>query len=282
MDCEQGLRNLRRRLRRIPQPPRQRLSTRAGSHGSSPTDGEGATPTPVSFGTPTPLPTATPAPTPSTTLAPDYAAAGAINANGVNIRAGSSTASKSYGKLMKNTELGLYEKVGSWYRVRVSATGLDGFVYAKYVSITQTGAGSSASGGSAYSKGYINASGVNVRTGNSTRYNSLGTFARNTSVRVLGSSGSWYQIEIPSADVTGYVFAKYVTLTETVKTTQSTGVVTARLNLRAQPSTSAGSRVLLTMDRGSTVTVYSTTNGWCYVDYNGTKGYCYAPYVKMS
>lgn len=243
---------------------------------------EGATPTPVSFGTPTPLPTATPAPTPSTTLAPDYAAAGAINANGVNIRAGSSTASKSYGKLMKNTELGLYEKVGSWYRVRVSATGLDGFVYAKYVSITQTGAGSSASGGSAYSKGYINASGVNVRTGNSTRYNSLGTFARNTSVRVLGSSGSWYQIEIPSADVTGYVFAKYVTLTETVKTTQSTGVVTARLNLRAQPSTSAGSRVLLTMDRGSTVTVYSTTNGWCYVDYNGTKGYCYAPYVKMS
>ncbi|MPN63636.1 hypothetical protein SDC9_211401 [bioreactor metagenome] len=99
---------------------------------------------------------------------------------------------------------------------------------------------------------------------------------------MLGSSGSWYQIEIPSADVTGYVFAKYVTLTETVKTTQSTGVVTARLNLRAQPSTSAGSRVLLTMDRGSTVTVYSTTNGWCYVDYNGTKGYCYAPYVKMS
>jgi len=243
---------------------------------------EGATPTPVPFGTPTPLPTATPAPTPSTTLAPDYAAAGAINADGVNIRAGSSTASKSYGKLMKNTELGLYEKVGSWYRVRVSATGLDGFVYAKYVSITQTGAGSSASGGSAYSKGYINASGVNVRTGASTRYNNLGTFARNTSVRVLGSSGSWYQIEIPSADVTGYVFAKYVTLTETVKTTQSTGVVTGRLNLRAQPSTSAGSRVLLTMDRGSTVTVYSTTNGWCYVDYNGTKGYCYAAYVKMS
>ena len=213
--------------------------------------------------TPTPQPTATPAPTPSTPLAPDYAAAGAINASGVNIRAGSSTASKSYGKLMKNTALGLYEKVGSWYRVRVTATGLDGFVYAKYVSITQTGAGNSASGGSAYSKGYLNASGVNVRAGDSTRYNSLGTFARNTSVRVLGSSGSWYQIEIPSAEVTGYVFAKYVTLTETVKTTESTGVVTGRLNLRAQPSTSAGSRVLLTMDRGSTVTVFSTTNGWC-------------------
>jgi len=243
---------------------------------------EGATPTPVPLGTPTPLPTATPAPTPSTTLAPDYAAAGSINANGVNIRAGSSTVSKSYGKLLKNTTLGLYEKIGSWYRVRVNATGLDGFVYAKYVDITQTGAGSSASGGSAYSKGYINTSGVNVRGGDSTRYNSLGTFARNTSVRVLGSSGSWYQIEIPSAEVTGYVFAKYVTLTETVKTTESTGVVTGRLNLRTQPSTSVGSRILLTMDRGSSLTVYSTTNGWCYVNYNGTTGYCYAAYVKVS
>lgn len=237
---------------------------------------EGATPTPVSAATPTP------APTPSTTLAPDFAAAGAINANGVNIRAGSSTSAKSYGKLMKNAELGLYEKIGSWYRVRVTATGLDGFVYAKYVSITQTGAGSSTSGGSAYSKGYINASGVNVRSGASTQYNNLGTFKRNTSVRLLGSSGSWYQIDIPSADITGYVFAKYVTLTETVKTTQSTGVVTGRLNLRAQPSTSAGSRILLTMDRGSTITVYSTSNGWCYVNYNGTTGYCYAAYVKMS
>lgn len=243
---------------------------------------EGATPTPVALGTPTPAPTATPAPTPSTTLAPDFAAAGAINADGVNIRAGSSTASKSYGKLMKNTELGLYEKVGSWYRVRVSATGLDGYVYAKYVSITQTGAGGSSSGGTAYSKGYLNASGVNVRAGTSTRYSSLGTFARNTSVRVLGSSGSWYQIEIPSADLTGYVFAKYVTLIETVKTSEKTGVVTARLYLRAQPSTSAGSKVLLTMDRGSTLTVYSTSNGWCYVNYNGTIGYCYAAYVKLS
>ena len=236
----------------------------------------------VEGATPTPVPSATPTPTPSTTLAPDFAAAGAINANGVNIRAGSSTSAKSYGKLMKNTALGLYEKIGSWYRVRVTATGLDGYVYAKYVTITQTGTGSSASGGSAYSKGYINASGVNVRTGASTQYNSLGAFARNTSVRVLGSSGSWYQIEIPSADVTGYVFAKYVTLTETVKTTDTTGVVTARLNLRAQPSTSAGSKILLTMDRGSTLTVYSTANGWCYVNYNGTTGYCYAAYVKVS
>ena len=237
-----------------------------------------ATPTPVATATPTQRPTPSLLPTP--TLEPVFAAAGEINADGVNVRAGASTTTQSYGRLLKHSSLGLYEKLGSWYRVRVLSSGLDGYVYAKYVSITQTSSGSSGSGTSS-SAGYINASGVYLRTGADTRYNSLGKLARNTSVKVVGSSGSWYQIEVPSAKLKGYVFAKYVTLSETVKKTETTGVVTARLNLRAQPSISTGSRVLLTMDRGSTVTIYSTTNGWCYVDYNGTKGYCYASYVKV-
>ncbi|HWP22338.1 MAG TPA: SH3 domain-containing protein, partial [Candidatus Cryosericum sp.] len=237
----------------------------------------GATPTPIVIGAATPTPT--PAATPSTTLAPEFAASGVLNAAGVNIRAGASTSAKSYGKLMKNTAVGLYEKKGSWYRVRVLSTGLDGYVYAKYVTITQTA--SSGSGSTCSSPGYINASGVYVRKGASTRYNSLGKFARYTSVKVIASSGSWYQIEIPSADITGYVLAKYVTLTSTTKQDTQTGVVTSRLNLRAQPSTSSGSKVLLVMDKGATVTVYSTTNGWCYVSYNGTMGYCVASCVKL-
>ncbi len=254
----------------------------------TPTGDATATVVPTAVGTgetPTPTPTAepTPTPTPGPTLPPGYAAAGVINADGVNIRAGASTTTKSYGRLMKNTSLGLYEKLGSWYRVYVESTGLEGYVYAKYVSITQTGSGGTSSDGTAASAGYVNASGVNLRTGSGTRYNSLGRLARNTSVKVIGSSGSWYQIEVPSAELTGYIFAKYVTLTETdtQQTATTTGVVTGRLNLRAQPSTSVSSEILLTMDRGSTVTIYFTANGWCYVDYNGTLGYCYASYVKI-
>ena len=239
----------------------------------------GATPTPVSLSTPTPTPTATPTPTPTVTLAPEFAGAGVINAAGVNIRAGASTSTKSYGKLMKDTSLGIYEKIGSWYRVRILATGLDGFVYAKYVTLTQ--AASSSSGTSDSIAGYINASGVYVRSGASTRYKSLGKFVRYTSVNVLGSSGSWYQVEVPSAEITGYVLAKYVTVSGTTKTTTQTGTITSRLNLRAQPSTSSSSKVLLTMSSGSVVTVYSTVNGWCYVNYGGTLGYCVASCVKI-
>lgn len=246
-----------------------------------PTAADGTTPAPTAIPTETPLPTPTPTPTPlpTPTLAPNLAAAGAINAQGVNIRAGAGTSTRSYGRLLKNTAVDVYEKVGSWYHVRVSATGLEGYVYAKYVSLTQLL--NTNSSGTSSSAGYMNTSGVVLRTGPDTRYNSLGKLKRNTSVKVIGSFGGWYQIEVPSAKLTGYTLAKYVTLTSTVKTDTTTGVVTGTLNLRAQASSSSSSKILLTMPKGSVVTVYSTVNGWCSVDYQGTKGYCSAAYLRI-
>ena len=181
--------------------------------------------------------------------------------------------------LLKNTALDVYEKVGSWYHVRVTASGLDGYVYAKYVSLTQLLNTNSA--GTSSSAGYMNTSGVALRAGPDTRYNSLGKLRRNTTVKVVGSFGGWYQIEVPSAKLKGYTLAKYVNLTGTVKTDTTSGVVTGNLNLRAQASSSSASRILLTMPKGSVVTVYSTVNGWCYVDYQGTKGYCSAAYLTL-
>lgn len=246
-----------------------------------PTAADGTTPAPTAIPTETPLPTPTPTPTPlpTPTLAPNLAAAGAINAQGVNIRAGAGTSTRSYGRLLKNTTVDVYEKVGSWYHVRVSATGLEGYVYAKYVSLTQLL--NTNSSGTSSSAGYMNTSGVVLRTGPDTRYNSLGKLKRNTTVKVVGSFGGWYQIEVPSAKLTGYTLAKYVTLTSTVKTDTTTGVVTGNLNLRAQASSSSSSKILLTMPKGSVVTVYSTVNGWCSVDYQGTRGYCSAAYLRI-
>jgi peptidoglycan hydrolase-like amidase/uncharacterized protein YgiM (DUF1202 family) len=257
----------------------------ADNTGATPTAtpiGATATPAPTAIsGSTTPSPTATPTPTPTPgpTLAPNLVAVGAINASGVNIRAGASTSTKSYGRLIKNVAVGIYGKVGSWYRVRVSETGLDGYVYAKYITLTQLSTTSST--GTSSSAGYINASGIVLRTGPDTRYNSLGKLKRNTSVKVIGSFGGWYQIEVPSAKLTGYTLAKYVTLSSATKTDTTIGVVTGNLNLRAQASSASGSKILLTMPKGATVTIYSTVNGWCYVDYQGTKGYCSASYLKI-
>ena len=139
------------------------------------------------------------------------------------------------------------------------------------------------SSGTSSSAGYVNASGVILRGGPDTRYNKLGKLSRYTTVKVTASFNGWYQIEVPSAKLTGYTLAKYVTLTPTVSAgaTTTTGVVTGSLRLRSQASTASSSKILLTMPKGATVTIFSTTNGWCYVDYQGTKGYCSSSYLKI-
>ncbi|MEG1754779.1 MAG: SpoIID/LytB domain-containing protein [Clostridia bacterium] len=236
---------------------------------------------------------ATPAPTPVPTATPIllYAAAGSVNGSGVNIRAGTSTSTKSFGKLSRNTQVGLYEKIGSWYHVRVLPNGQEGFMYAKYITLNVLSGGggtnvppTDASGGQTAptSRGYINASGVNIRNGASVGYDSLGKLGRNTTVKILGSAGSWLQVETVSSKINGYVFAKYVTMTGTQKTEISTGTITARLNLRTAATTGASSRVLQVMPRGAVVTVLSTANGWCKVMYEGTTGYCISSCVRIA
>ncbi len=239
------------------------------------------TPTPIPTGASDPDATPSPSPKPSpaatATPVPVYAANGYINASGVNIREGASTKTQSYGKLNKNTKLGLYKKTGSWYSVHVVGTGRTGYVYAKYVTLSEPENNRTADTG----KGYVNVSGVNIREGASTRFSSLGRLGRNTTVKVLSSEGSWLKVEVPSADLTGYVFAKYVTIASTTKEDAASGVITARLNLRTVPSTGASSKVLTVMPRGAVVTVHSTSNGWCHITYGSTTGYCISSCVRM-
>jgi len=137
--------------------------------------------------------------------------AGYINATRVNFRTGPSTRYTSQGRLDKNTALTVTGTSGNWYQVTLSSTGKSGYVYKTYVTLgaAATPAPAPASG----APGYINANGVNFRTGPSTSYKSNGRLSKNTALTLLGISGSWYKVKITSTGKNGYVFAKYVTLT---------------------------------------------------------------------
>lgn len=232
-----------------------------------------ATPTPLPQNiTPTPVPTNSPAPTDQPSGA--YSATGYINGSAVNIRTGASTSTDSRGKLGRDTILGIYTKVGNWYRVRVLATGLEGYVYARYVTLDDM----PSSTDTAQNAAYINGSGVAIRKGPSTSENRIARLSRNTAVTVTGSVGSWYKVTITATGVSGYVFNKYVTFRSAVTSEGSYGVISTKLNLRSAPSTS-GTQVLLTMQRGAIVTVHSVVSGWAYITVNGVSGYCVARYV---
>ena len=161
------------------------------------------TPTPVGM-TPTPTP-ATPTPTPAS------GASGYVNASDVNFRTGPAASYKSLGRLAKNTAVTILGTSGDWYKVTVSSLGKNGYVFAKYITVSGSGTPTpTPAGGTA---GKINAIGVNFRTGPSTSYTSLGLLGKDTAVTVIGTSGKWYKVTVVSTGKTGYVYATYVTLT---------------------------------------------------------------------
>lgn len=143
-----------------------------------------------------------------------------ISGQGVNFRTGPSTRNKSQGLLNRGTQVTVLGASGSWYQIKVTATGQQGYVYKTYVLFAPTTAlpatptpvpGTTPNPGGV--PGYINRSNVNFRTGPSTKNKSLGRLSQNTSVSVLAQSGNWYQIALGSNGQIGYVFKTYVTLT---------------------------------------------------------------------
>ena len=157
------------------------------------------------------------------------ATAGEITANSVNLRSGPGTNYTKIDKLQKMDDLTILEKSGDWYKVTAIAIKKTGYVYASFVKVTSTSP--TATPGPTTPTpvpttipvgtqvGKLNASGVNFRTGPSTAYSSMGKLAKDTAVTVTGKSGDWYQVTVTATGKSGYVFAKYITITSTVTPT---------------------------------------------------------------
>lgn len=146
---------------------------------------------------------------------------GKINANNVNFRKTASTKGTKLGQLQKQAEVTILEKSGDWYKVTVKATGVTGYVYAKFVTLDSSTSPTPTPVLST-SNGYINAGGVNFRSGPSASYSSLGILSKNTAVNVLEKSGTWVKVTVTSTGKTGYVFGKYVTMNPATPTPTTT------------------------------------------------------------
>ncbi len=63
---------------------------------------------------------------------------GYVNANsGLNIRASASTSAAVLKAIVKNTQVSILDAVGNWYKI--SAESVVGYVYATYITVTETG-----------------------------------------------------------------------------------------------------------------------------------------------
>lgn len=127
-----------------------------------------------------------------------------VTATSLNIRSGAGTSYSKVGTVTKGTKVTLLKKSGSWYQIKTGS--VTGWVSGDYLNVTLNSSGSGSS--STTKTGTVTANSLNVRSGAGTSYSVVGGLAKGTTVTILKTSGSWYQIK--SGSITGYVSSEYI------------------------------------------------------------------------
>ena len=202
-----------------------------------------------------------------------------FNANGGTVSTSSKkvTKSKTYGTLptAKRTNYsfgGWYtsksggSKISSGSTVNISSTQT---LYAKW-----------------YKHGKVNtkSTSLNVRSGAGTKYKTIGSLKKGTTIAIRETHGSWYKINFKNT--TGYVSKSYISTgsskVSTPKPTKTkTGTVkisSGTLNMRSGPGTSY--KVIKSLKKGAKVTIAATKGSWYKVKHGSTSGYVSKKYIK--
>ncbi|HYI25319.1 MAG TPA: SH3 domain-containing protein [Thermomicrobiales bacterium] len=198
-----------------------------------------------------------------------------VNTAGARLRSGPGTGYATIASLAKGAEVRYLADGGTangyrWYKVRVLSTGKEGFVAASLLSAPDGGSDPVIIGIM-----YTTAT-VNLRSGPSTSNSVLKVVPANSAVQASDTARNGYRYVIISG-LAGWISESY--LAHRDAPSEGTFTTTARLNLRAQPSSTAA--VILTMPENSVVTALAgTAPGWRQVSYKGTVGWASTNYLN--
>ncbi|RST74218.1 N-acetylmuramoyl-L-alanine amidase [Siminovitchia acidinfaciens] len=235
-----------------------------------------------------------------------------VTANSLNVRTGDGTSYPTIGSLKKNEQINVTGVTSKkWYQF--SYKGKTGYVSGAYLKVKPAvpkpapkPAAKPKSDPFKVTKAsgtyIVTANSLNVRTGNSTKYSSLGSLKKNNQVNVTGkTSNNWYQIKFKGK--TGYVSGAYLRAkpvaakpapkpaskpaakpkSAPAKASKVSGtyIVTASsLNVRTGNSTKHSSLGSLKKNNQVSVTG-KTSNNWYQIKYKGKTGYISGAYLKM-
>jgi len=203
-----------------------------------------------------------------------------VNTAGARMRSGPGTGYTVIASLAKGTEVRYLADGGTangyrWYKVRVLATGKEGFVAAILLSAPSGGTGADpVIVGSA-----TTTASVNLRSGPSTSNSVLRLVPKGAAVQSSNTVQNGFRYVIHNG-LAGWIADQFLSAGGSqpgpVPTYQTT---TANLNLRAEPSSTA--KVLLVIPAGAQVRPNGAmSNGFAQVNYNGTVGWAAAAYLK--
>ena len=123
---------------------------------------------------------------------------------------------------------------------------------------------------------------LNIRSGAGTSYAKIDSFAKGDSVDIVtvNYSPDWHQIWFQ--DQIAYVYAQYVTVSDTPAISDTGTVWANTLNIRSGPGTSY--TTVGKFSKGDSVDIIKAnyTDKWHQIYHNGQTAYVYAYYVKLS
>lgn len=182
----------------------------------------------------------------------------------LNMRTGPGTSYGVVTVIPKGAQVSVSGYSGDW--AQVSFNGKNGYAHGSYLK--------NQSAAIRYTTGNLN-----MRSGPGTSYAVLLVIPKGAEVQVLNSSSTWYKVSYSGK--TGYVSSAYLASSPTAPTPPAQPAVrytTADLNLRTGPGTSYA--VILSMPKGSQVTILDTKSAWPRVRYGTKEGYASPAYLS--
>ena len=194
----------------------------------------------------------------------------------VRLRSQPNTNCDTLGYYSNGVSLTALGSVKDWYKV--SYNGKTGYMAAQYVRITPSESYSAAKSCS------VSGDSVRLRMGPSTDFAAIATLNKNTSVKITGETGSWY--EVSANGQYGYMSKDYIKIVSTassatVEKMDKIGIVTGD-GVRMRSGAGTSYSTIGYYNKGIQVKVTGKTGSWYAVSYNGLSGYMSADYVKLS
>lgn len=122
----------------------------------------------------------------------------------------------------------------------------------------------------------INTNTLNVRTGPSIDYPSIGQVRINETYNVIGKSNGWYQISLNGKS--GWISGSHIQILSEKQYLHSIEITTSTLNVRQEPS--INSSEVTQVKRGSVYVVLDQKGEWYQINAGGKIGWVHGDYTK--
>lgn len=216
-----------------------------------------------------------------------YSTTGVVTASALNVRVNPNTSSNVIGTLSYNTKVNILEINNGWYKINYNNS--LAWISSDYIKLDNSKPIVSNN-----KLGTVIATSLNVRSGNSTTHNIIGSLHKGKEVEILETSNGWHKIKFNNS--TAYVSADYISIagdrpnrgdedtstpTPNPSPNVTIGIVNSSgLNFRKAPNTS--SEIMSVIPYNTQVEITGDNNGWYQIKYNNSLGFVSKEYITIS